>query len=152
MFKISLITRTGNSALIPGTRPRPDGRRHFFAHFALSRGSSAIEVMSVVVFILGVLIAFGPYIQRGVAGHGKALGDALGHGRQYDPRNFGTTGEGGGTLNCFFDQPTGQWIDEDCYRRENCDCTLLKFDNTPLPEYQDRCVNCKNGCVDDRCG
>lgn len=122
-----------------------------------ARGNSAIEVMAVIVFVIAVIIAFRGYIERGFAGHWKAAGDAIGQGRQYDPRGFGSTGESGGTLDCFRDTVVDDityqhWIDEDCYRKNNCDCSFRKFDGTKLADYGRRCEACKQSCQDDtRC-
>lgn len=120
-----------------------------------NHGSSVVEIMGVIVFVLAIMVAFGGYIQRGIAGHGKALGDSLGQGRQYDPRGFGAAGELGGTLDCFLDTTAddvttyNHWIDEACYKARNCDCTLRRFDGAKLPEYTTRCEECKNSCIRD---
>lgn len=120
----------------------------------LRKGFSTIEVIMVVIIILAVLIGFGGYIKRSLAGRWKTAGDALGQGRQYDPRGFGMVGEHGGTLDCFFDQSTGHWINEDCYQANHCDCTLISGTGAPLqPYYNNQCVACKQQCWDDaRCG
>ena len=104
---------------------------------------SAVEVATVVILMLAALLSFGGYIQRALAGRWKSTGDVYGQGRQYDPRGFGAVGENGGTMDCFFDQGTNRWIDEDLYRQNNCDCTGLKADGTPLPEYATECTGCK---------
>ncbi len=109
------------------------------------KGFSAIEVAATIVIILLVLVSFRGYIQRGFAGRWKAVGDVFGQTKQYDPRGFGTVGEKDGTLDCFWDEATGVWVDEDCYQK-TCDCTLLKIDGvTPLSDYAEKCTACKTG-------
>lgn len=113
------------------------------------KGFSTIEIVMVFTIILAVLIGFGGYIKRSFFGRWKSAGDALGQGRQYDPRGFGVAGEHGGTLDCFFDQSTGHWVMEQCYQTRNCDCTLITGTGIPLPEYAERCVACKQNCWND---
>lgn len=115
----------------------------------LKKGSSAVEVTAVIILILAIMVGFGGYIKRGMAGRWKAVGDTFGQGRQYDPRGFGVNGEIGGTLDCFYDSASGHWVDEKCYQANNCDCTLIRGDGAALPEYQDRCVVCKANCQND---
>lgn len=116
------------------------------------KGFSAVEITATIVVILMVLVSFRGYLQRSFAGRWKSAADTFGQTKQYDPRGFGAGGETGGTLDCFWDQSTtpGHWIDEDCYQRNGCDCTLLRADGvTPLPDYDDKCTKCKAGCVND---
>ncbi len=113
------------------------------------KGFSTIEIVMVFTIILAVLIGFGGYIKRSLAGRWKNTGDALGQGRQYDPRGFGVAGEHGGTLDCFFDRSTGHWVVEQCYQANNCDCTLITGTGVELPEYATECVACKQRCWND---
>jgi len=117
----------------------------------LIRGSSSVEIMALIVFVIGVMIGLGVYLERGTSGHWKATGDAFGQGKQYDPRAFGQAGKTGGSQDCFFDPVTRLWIDEDCYS-EKCDCTLIRADGLPLPDYAQLCTLCKiqqqpAGCI-----
>ncbi len=115
------------------------------------RGFSTIEVTAVLIVILMVLISFRGYIQRGLTGRWKSVGDTFGQTKQYDPRGFGDMGASGGTLDCFFDRSTNKWVVEDCYRERKCDCTLLRGDGmgrTALREYENQCVKCKEFCWD----
>lgn len=116
--------------------------------FKSHKAYSSIEILVTIVVVLLTLISFRGYIQRALTGSWKNAGDTFGQTRQYDPRGFGVAGETGGTLDCFFDPPTGNWIIEDCYRRENCDCTFIRFDGTPLPDHANKCVDCKKKCID----
>jgi len=113
------------------------------------RAISSIEIATVIILILSALLIFGGYLQRALAGRWKSTGDAFGQGKQYDPRGFGLVGENGGTMDCFFDQASNRWVDEDLYRSNNCDCTGIKTDGTPLPEYAAKCIACKvlSSCV-----
>lgn len=111
------------------------------------KGFSAVEMAAVIILVLAVLIGFGGYIERGLAGRWKSVGDTFGQGRHYDPRGFGSVGESGGTQDCFFDQDTGRWVDENLYRHNNCDCTLIRGDGNPLPEYATLCTGCKASSV-----
>ncbi len=113
------------------------------------KGFSTVELVTVIVVILAVLIGFGGYIKRALAGRWKSAGEAFGQQKQYDPRGFGVAGANGGTLDCFYDQPSRHWIDENCYRSHQCDCTFIKADGHPLPEHQSRCIDCKIGCQND---
>lgn len=107
------------------------------------KGFSAVEITATIVVILMVLVSFRGYLQRSFAGRWKSAADTFGQTKQYDPRGFGAGGETGGTLDCFWDQATGVWVDEDCYQKQ-CDCTLLKADGvTPLADYGDKCITCK---------
>ena len=135
-----------------------------------------MEYMTLVVFLLGALFVFKQYIINGFSGGWKKAGDAFGHGKQYDPRPYGTCGDGGGSLECFYDsqhcvpdpnpnavapRPTllqsGQlvcstgfintWIDQRCYRRF-CDCTLPPED----PAYNAGCLMCLVNCASEECG
>ncbi len=116
------------------------------------KGFSTIEIVSVLIIILMVLVGFRGYIQRGLVGRWKSAGDAFGQTKQFDPRGFR---DSSGTLDCFFDQSTGNWIVEDCYRERKCDCTLIRGDGmgrTRLPEYAVKCIECKKLCEDNaRC-
>ncbi len=116
------------------------------------KGYSTVEILVTITVILMVLVGFRGYIQRSLTGRWKSAGDTFGQTKQYDPRGFGVAGETGGTLDCFFDQSTQNWINEDCYRANNCDCTFVRVDGTSLPEQKVRCVDCKALCVDNaRC-
>lgn len=67
------------------------------------RASAAIEYMAMITFILAAFFIFQHYIVRGFSGRWKAVGDTFGHGKQYDPKEFGPGGKGGGTFECYFD-------------------------------------------------
>ncbi len=121
-------------------------------NFRIRKGYSTVEMLVTITVILMVLIGFRGYIERSLTGRWKAAGDTFGQTKQYDPRGFGVAGETGGTLDCFMDQPTGNWIMEDCYRARKCDCTFIRADGTALPEYATSCTACKAACVDNvRC-
>ena len=117
------------------------------------RASSAIEFITLIVFIVSALFIFRNYIVRGFSGRWKGVGDSFGHGKQYDPRGFGADGEGGGTLECIYvrlrNPNTGAefegWIDENCF--ETCDCTLDPLD----PAYPTDCLGCASGCATSYC-
>ncbi len=145
---------------IPNFQLKHNARR-FVAHkkvnakagFNSRKGFSAIEITATLIVILLTLLSFRGYIQRSFTGRWKAAGDAFGQSKQYDPSGFGDTGESGGTLDCFFDPATNHWVNEDLYKKNKCDCTLLRVDGvTHLPGYDDQCVECKKKCWDDaRC-
>jgi len=112
--------------------------------------------MTLIVFLLSSLFVFQGYILRGYYGSWKKAGDAFGSGRQYDPRPFGNYGDGGGTLECFFDAThctsgTGparpctlinRWISKACYDATPCDCTM------PIGTtgYITQCLQCLENC------
>jgi hypothetical protein len=112
--------------------------------------------MTLIVFLLSSLFVFQGYILRGYYGSWKKAGDAFGSGRQYDPRPFGNYGDGGGTLECFFDAThctsgTGparpctlinRWISKACYDAIPCDCTM------PIGTtgYITQCLQCLENC------
>jgi len=127
------------------------------------RGQKAVatlEYAAVIVFILTAFLVFQRYIYRGMAGGWKAAGDAFGHGRQYDPRDFGREGERGGTLELFFDSThcspghrppchreedrINDWIDRQCIEAKHCDCTIAVED---WSRYNARCLRCYQACV-----
>jgi hypothetical protein len=103
------------------------------------RAASSIEYAILVTALLLALFFARNYLIRGLAGTWKAAGDTFGFGRQYDPRPFGTEGKDGGTLRCYFEPRTGQWLDRD-YVKAACDCTLPP----EHPQYGARCLACLN--------
>lgn len=141
-------------------------------HFRARRASTVIEYMVVIFFILAAFFIFQHYILRGLSGRWKSVGDVFGHGKQYDPRDFGEDGKGGGTFECYFDythcdpdqlppdcndpesrdcdpkdcpdqeQKIYQWADKRCYD-ENCDC----FSATNNTDYIANCLECIKDCV-----
>ena len=130
--------------------------------------SSTLEYVSLIVFILSALYVFQTYIFRGISGHWKGASDTIGFGRQYDPREYGTDGTGGGTMECMFDylhcksaganmisganmippcELINSWIDRRIYEK-NCDCTLPPED----PQYITKCLICVEGAKTPGCG
>ncbi len=106
------------------------------------RGAAAIEYMGLVMFVLVAIFLFQVYIVRGLSGRWKTGGDSVSFGRQYDPRPFGATGEGGGTLDCYYEERVGGWVDRD-YVEKNCSCTLPPED----PDYTGDCLGCLAGAA-----
>ena len=126
-------------------------------------GSSILEYMALIVFILAVMLVMEKYVGRGLAGRWKAMGDTFGQGRQYDPRSFGVQGEGNGTLECIFDYthcepgtgtlldpdpcvPINAWINKVCYD-EKCKCGLPQDSDG----YLDKCQKCVKNCRTTKC-
>ncbi|MCK5580882.1 MAG: hypothetical protein KAJ18_06375 [Candidatus Omnitrophica bacterium] len=103
------------------------------------KGSSVVEFMALIVFLLSMAFVFQHYIVRGLSGQWRKVGDTFGHGKQYDPRNFDVDdgGSGEGTLTCIFAEVVDRWVMEDCYE-DTCDCTLPEED----PQYDARCPSC----------
>ena len=52
------------------------------------KAQSTIEFTMLIVIVIGVLLAAGPYVKRGIQGRWKAAADDLGD--QYDPRTSDT--------------------------------------------------------------
>jgi hypothetical protein len=52
------------------------------------KAQSTIEYSMLIIIILGVFLAAGPYVKRGIQGRWKAAADDLGD--QYDPRTSNT--------------------------------------------------------------
>jgi hypothetical protein len=102
------------------------------------KATSTVEYIALVTFILAALFIFRTYIIRGLSGKWKATSDTFGFGRQFDPRPFGSNGEGGGTLDCYYDAASGRWLDR-YYVDTHCDCTIPPED----PTYAARCTGCK---------
>ncbi len=113
-------------------------KKNLFAY-----GGSTLEYMALIIFFITALLLFQRYLQRALFGQWKKAGDAVGHGKQYDPRGFGDDGEGGGTLRCMFvydhevdtqaylDNPhAGQWVLQPCY--DNC--------RTQMAQTHEQCV------------
>ena len=112
------------------------------------KGVSSIEVMTVVILTIAVMIGFGGYIERSLAGRWKSAGDTFGSGRQYDPRGFGVNCVSGGTMDCYYDQDVRVWVDENRYRSNHCDCTFVKADGTKIqPDYTTHCSSCINNSL-----
>ena len=66
------------------------------------KAASVMEYMALSVLIISALIVAQQFITRGLSGKWQESGDSFGTGRQYDPREYGTQGNQGGTLECFF--------------------------------------------------
>ena len=108
---------------------------------------STIEILAVITLLLAALLGFSGYIKNALSGRWKSVGETFGQGRQYDPRGFGTAGESGGTMDCFFDQILNIWVDENLYRTNNCDCTTIRGEGVALPEYAVQCIACKQSSL-----
>lgn len=113
------------------------------------KGSSIIEYMALVTFILAALFVFQKTILRGFYGHWKAASDTFGHGKQYDPRDYGVAGAGGGTLECFYDNTLGQWVDVRCFD-EFCDGPGKVCENL-LDLSSIACQACMQACLEPEC-
>ena len=109
------------------------------------KASSALEYMALMIFLMVCLLVFERYIVRGFFGQWKKAGDVFSHGRQYDPRVFGSGGDQGGTLECYCERKhlglPGVWVPTRC-ADANCDCTLPP----EHPDYPTDCVACLNTC------
>ena len=117
------------------------GQKNFF-----HQGAAVIDYLGLLMFILIALFLFQQYIVRGLSGKWKSAGDSIGVGRQYDPRDYGAQGTGGGTEDCFWDDEVGNWVDRKDVERL-CDCTLPPED----PRYVPDCLNCKQTHISDDC-
>jgi len=113
--------------------------------------------MALFIFLLTAMIVMEKYIGRGLAGRWKTMGDTFGQGRHYDPRPFGLSGEGNGTLECYFDythcNPGGPpcvkinaWINRACFDKK-CRCWLPE----DAPEYDNDCLKCIKDCRTSMC-
>ena len=93
------------------------------------KATVVVEYASLVILLLAALVVMQRYIINGFLGKWKEASDAVGHGRQYDPRPFGVAGEEGGTLECYYyynqlgDNPDGFWMDKEYYD-DHCRCQL----------------------------
>ena len=104
-----------------------------------TRGSSTIEYMTLLVFILGAFVIFQFYILKGFGGQWKKAADAYGMGKQYDPRNYGFQGDQGGTLECQYDSNLDIWYEVKCFEA-NC---LTTCQTDP---FGGACAACKTNC------
>ncbi len=85
--------------------------------FYSQRAQSALEFITMVIFILGAFLVFQKYIAHGLAGRWKGIGDTFGQGRVYSESK---------TTECAYDaQYFDTWYDEDCYEA-NCDCVTTQ--------------------------
>ena len=75
------------------------------------KASSVIEYMALIVFILTAFFVFQRYILKGLSGRWQSVGDTFGHGKQYDPRNYGVNGIGGGTRDQTYNDISNTWVD-----------------------------------------
>lgn len=85
------------------------------AKFKKKNAASIMEYMALIMFFTAALLIFQFYIVRALAGNWKRLGDSLGYGKQYDPRDYGKQGDGKGSLNCFWDKGLLLWISARCF-------------------------------------
>lgn len=118
------------------------------------KGASTIDIIAVFTIVMAAIIGMGGYMKHAMAGRWTGAGATFSSGKQYDPRGFGVNGSNGGTLDCFIDRNDGDatfghWIDENCYQNRSCDCTLVIANGDKLPEYYDRCEDCKVQCQND---
>ncbi len=111
------------------------------------QGASALEYMSLLIFIVAAFIAIQKYTSRGLAGKWKQAGDTFGQEHQYDPRWH--TSADRGTRSCFYDKETALWVNTRCFR-QNCDCsTRHSFPPdqvVPDPSLGDICTPCIQSC------
>ncbi len=112
------------------SKTRPDRRR---------RGMISLEYIALTTFILIALFVFQKYLVRGISGGWKRAGDAFGFGRQFDPR----PPDQGGTSKCYKSNLLGGWVDLECFKSRNCDCTLPRED----PDFLERCRRCSRLCI-----
>lgn len=66
---------------------------------------SIVEYAILFVIIISAYLIMKHYIQRGVYGMWQQAGQGFAYGRQYDPQR---------TIECDFDQASGQWFDHHC--------------------------------------
>lgn len=97
---------------------------------------STIEYASLLILVMAALLYFQKYIIQGLQGGWKKMGDTFGYEKQYDRKPYGTRGDGGGTLACFYDPYLAQWVDDDCFK-QNC------VDYCTNPVTSSQCTNCK---------
>jgi len=85
------------------------------------RGASVIEYIILIVMFLTAILVMQKQIARGIFGRWKGLGDALGHGVQYDPA---TTLECGRHVPRVYNSATQQttWGTEIWYEQNCFDC------------------------------
>ncbi len=78
-----------------------------------NKAQSIIEFAFLIVLILSTFLIFQRYITRGISGRWKSVGDALGNGRQWDPKL---------TTECAFDADysTGVWYNKTCFDMQGC--------------------------------
>ncbi len=70
------------------------------------KGISIIEYSVLIVIVISAFFVMRNYIQRGIHGNWGKTGQSFAYGRQYDPQK---------TIECAFDQQSGQWYDRNCY-------------------------------------
>jgi hypothetical protein len=108
------------------------------------RAAATIEYATLMMLIMGAFLLFQNYILKGFYGRWRQVGDTFGHGRQYDPRNFGPVGADGGTLECIaYVNPSTKaatWYLTSCLE-STCSCYVPST-----------CLTCANAsCQDTRC-
>ena len=129
------------------------------------KASAVIEYITLIVFVLSAFLVFEKYVLNAFSGKWRSLSDVFGHGRQYDPRDFGSFGEEGGTLECFYDSthcraPSGSpagvyvpncgngalnlWIGTRCFEK-HCDCTIPPESS----DYDAFCLECLIHCSEE---
>ena len=112
------------------------------------KAASALEYMSLLIFIVAAFIAIQKYAVRGFSGKWKQAGDTFGVEHQYDPR-WHDNATARGTRACFYDKDTALWVNTRCFQ-QNCDCsTRHSFPPTvvpPDPNLVDICTPCIQSC------
>ena len=113
------------------------------------KGQSVIEYVTLITIVVFGLLLMQKYVARGLYGRWKGTGDALGHGRLYDPGItngfFGFNTNSAKTIECAYDPIyTNRWYDHDCYEKF-CDCQSMQSDTST-------CIDCiANKCHLDEC-
>ena len=64
-----------------------------------------IEYSVLFIIIIGAFLVMKNYIQRGIYSNWAKSGQSYAFGRQYDPQK---------TIDCAFDQVSGNWYDYNC--------------------------------------
>jgi len=72
---------------------------------------AVIEYVMVLIIVIGAFLVMRNYIQRGIFGLWGQAGQSFAFGRQYDPQK---------TVECGFDEFTGNWYDSNCFKNLGC--------------------------------
>jgi len=72
---------------------------------------SVVEYVTVFIIIIGAFLVMRNYIQRSIFGMSANAGQNFAFGRQYDSQK---------SIECSFDEVTGNWYDANCFKSQGC--------------------------------
>lgn len=99
--------------------------------FKNKKAQAILEYVALIILVFGVWLVFRKYIDQGLYGRMKGVGDSFGLGRLYDPKK---------TIECTFDSATNKYYSEECFE---ANCAEVCFG---VDANDQTCNSCKVTC------